>query len=339
MDARWIFATTLALGACTDHGPRPAPTFTAHVPKASHATTIAVPWWWRGPDPPPPELCARMGGDTSQLADDRLTPALLTIDRQRIVLGDAELLALADGELPPNAATDRELPALHAALTAAIQQHRVLLAACGRQGAPIDLLLAVAPGTPMSIFVAALISIRRADVRRVFLLAAGGSGRPASQAPFTRDEARAELRRDNHWFATLDDDRDERPLGPSLAALQPALGERRLGCVDLTIDLTPWDQLFADLDALTGLGARRFDFTLTTEKHPAPGPATDGEPVAVTIGATVPAFPLIDRQAHVVDNIEHGSEPHPCEAYTVQRATPAQLEAAHELTADSPARW
>jgi hypothetical protein len=339
MVTRWIFATTLLLTACTNHGPRPAPAFTVHVPKASHAHDIAVPWWWRGGDAPPPELCDRLGGATGQPADDRIAPALLTIDRQIIKLGDTEILALTDGELPPNATTDRKLLTLGASLAAAIQQHRVLLTACGRPEDPIDLLLAVAPGTPMSTFVAVLLTSRRADIRRIFLVAAGGSGRPASSAPFTRDEAHVALRRDNHWFATFDHLRDEQPLGPALAGLAPALGEQRLGCVDLTIDLSAWDSIFADLDALTGLGARRFDFSLTTEKHVAPGPATEGGPVTVRVGATVPAFPLIPPQTHVVDHIEHGSGPHPCDGYTVQRATPEQVESARALTSDAIPRW
>jgi hypothetical protein len=328
---------TLLLAACAAHDPPDiAPSFTVTVPPTTHAPQLAVPWWWRGSGAPDPALCGRLDGDTGEPADGALVPALLIIEPAAIRLGDTELLALTDGELPPGLAADRDVPALRVPLVAAIARHRNLLAACHRPDTPIDVLLAVAPGTPLRTVVHVLINAQRAGTERHFYVVAGGSDRRVSLPNrFTADELRVVLRRADGLHAKIDGERDERAVGPDLAGLAPLLAGRPLGCATLDAAGTPWDQLVRELDALIGLGARQVNLSLTDGQDLAPGlPAGPGEPVTVRVGGTVAALPMIAPGFLTVDRVTHERQFHPCDGMAVTSARkpkPATLEALESL--------
>lgn len=319
MDGRWICAAAVLLAAaCTSHAPPElapsAPVFTVVVPPTTHAPRFAVPWWWRGSGAPDPALCRRLDGDSGEPADDTLVPALLIIEPGAIRLGDSQLLALTDGELPADIPDDYDVPALRSPLDAAIGRHRNLLAACHRPDTPIDLLLAVAPGTPLRTLVHVLLAAHRAGAQRLFYVVAGGSGRRAElPVRFAADDVRVVLRRADVLHASVDGEREERALGPDLAGLLPLLAGRPIGCVALDAARTPWDQVVREADMLLGLGARQFNLTFNDVQVIAPKlPAGPGEAVAVRVGGTVAALLMITPRYTAAERIAHERQIHPC---------------------------
>lgn len=330
----------IAAAACLPERGKPA-VIEARVVHTSHAPTIEVPWWWRGASPPDAATCQQIAeGRVGELGGERTMVAVVAIDADALRLGDTTVLALSDGVVPAAARDDASITALATALTAAVERHNAYLAACGRTGDPIDVLLAAAPDTPQHTILAVMYTIVNAGIERTFLAVAGGRAGKRWKPGFDVEEEQLILTlAGDGWRAGIDWNRERDVAIADLAAVTQVLQDRRLGCANVPLRLgEPWSRTVGELDTLAGLGAHQF--MLGSEEFAAPVARTSelpGARIALRVGGTVAALPHISPKIYPIERDSgdrHVRSMSPCVGLRAERhvpPSPGEIERMREL--------